>query len=42
MAAEIVPEVFELAQQRLTECRVDLANDPVTAAFAAERGIVGV
>lgn len=39
VAAEIVPEIFELAQQRLTECRVDLANDPVTAAFAADRGI---
>ena len=39
VAAEIVPEIFALAQQRLTECRVDLANDPVTAAFAADRGI---
>ncbi len=39
VAAEIVPQIFQLAQQRLTECRVDLANDPITAAFAAERGI---
>ena len=42
MAAEIVPEILELAQQRLTECRVDLANDPITAAFAAEKGIYTV
>ena len=39
VAAEIVPEIFELAQQRLTECRIDLADDPITAAFAAEKGI---
>jgi DNA methylase len=39
VAAEIVPEILQLAKERLTECRADLASDPITAAFAAERGI---
>ncbi len=39
VAAEIVPEIFQLAQRQLTECRAALSSDPTTAAFAAERGI---